>query len=284
MRVHVGSAAAQSARAVNARAYTVGRDVVFGEGEYVPGSSGGRRLLAHELVHTLQQSTSRATTCLQCTNGQEVYLPTEEALSAVVHAYSMMTENIWFDSWGNDLRDNDLDGTVDNSSERGLPDGIHYHGGTRPYSANICPLQFLRTDQCPGFMQNSINIYYKVCIDVPKESYSSAGISMPSTRSIAAIIPWFRGNSKFQTWTKPSLPNVMIPGDFIAAQSGGHSHSGLVPSFGLPKPWFVSAIHLPGPTSRRSLGGQFTYWPSCANDVFRTPWPFNIDFVARYKG
>ena len=55
VRVHIDSQAAESARAVNALAYTVGRDVVFGAGQYVPQTHGGRRLLAHELTHTLQQ-------------------------------------------------------------------------------------------------------------------------------------------------------------------------------------------------------------------------------------
>jgi hypothetical protein len=57
VRVHTGSEAAGSARAVNARAYTVGRDVLFGEGEYAPGSSEGQKLMAHELTHVIQQSS-----------------------------------------------------------------------------------------------------------------------------------------------------------------------------------------------------------------------------------
>ena len=55
VRVHADARAAESVRAVNALAYTVGRDVVFGEGEYAPGTSEGRRLLAHELTHVAQQ-------------------------------------------------------------------------------------------------------------------------------------------------------------------------------------------------------------------------------------
>lgn len=43
VRVHTGGRAAESARAVNALAYTVGRDVVFGEGQYVPGAGEGKR-------------------------------------------------------------------------------------------------------------------------------------------------------------------------------------------------------------------------------------------------
>ena len=56
VRVHADERAAASARAVNARAYTVGRDIVFGAGQYAPGATAGRQLLAHELTHTVQQS------------------------------------------------------------------------------------------------------------------------------------------------------------------------------------------------------------------------------------
>ncbi len=56
VRVHSGAAAEQSARAVNSRAYTVGRDIVFGNGEYAPNSASGQRLLAHELTHVIQQN------------------------------------------------------------------------------------------------------------------------------------------------------------------------------------------------------------------------------------
>lgn len=56
VRIHTGDKAAASARAVNAQAYTVGRDIVFGNGSYAPGQSGGQELLAHELTHVVQQS------------------------------------------------------------------------------------------------------------------------------------------------------------------------------------------------------------------------------------
>ncbi|HEY4030722.1 MAG TPA: DUF4157 domain-containing protein [Caulobacteraceae bacterium] len=55
VRIHTDAQAAQSAAAVEARAFTVGRNVVFGAGQYDPASTDGRRLLAHELAHTLQQ-------------------------------------------------------------------------------------------------------------------------------------------------------------------------------------------------------------------------------------
>jgi hypothetical protein len=55
IRIHSDMAAAASARALDARAYTFGRDIVFGAGELAPETSEGRRLLAHELVHAVQQ-------------------------------------------------------------------------------------------------------------------------------------------------------------------------------------------------------------------------------------
>jgi hypothetical protein len=58
VRVHTDSNAAESARMVNALAFTVGQDVVFGQGQYQPALSSGQFLLAHELVHVVQQQNS----------------------------------------------------------------------------------------------------------------------------------------------------------------------------------------------------------------------------------
>lgn len=55
VRIHNDAQAAESARAVNSEAYTIGSDVVFGAGHYVPHSSGGKFLIAHELTHSIQQ-------------------------------------------------------------------------------------------------------------------------------------------------------------------------------------------------------------------------------------
>jgi len=55
VRIHTDATAAQSARAVNARAYTVGSHIVFAAREFSPNTTDGRSLLAHELAHTAQQ-------------------------------------------------------------------------------------------------------------------------------------------------------------------------------------------------------------------------------------
>ncbi|MEQ1741296.1 MAG: DUF4157 domain-containing protein [Candidatus Nitrotoga sp.] len=58
VRVHTDSAAEQSAMDVGAHAYTVGHNIVFGAGGFAPGSPEGRKLIAHELTHVVQQTDS----------------------------------------------------------------------------------------------------------------------------------------------------------------------------------------------------------------------------------
>src|SRR5262249_17437579 len=61
VRVHHDRQASDSARSVGARAYTFGRDVVFHAGEYRPETAAGRRLIAHELAHVVQQRAAGPT-------------------------------------------------------------------------------------------------------------------------------------------------------------------------------------------------------------------------------
>ena len=76
VRVHTDSSAGSVARSVNAKAFTHGSDVVFGQGEYSPGTLSGQKLLAHELTHVVQQGASsndgliRRTSYSGCTNAQ----------------------------------------------------------------------------------------------------------------------------------------------------------------------------------------------------------------------
>ncbi len=58
VRVHTNRQAEQTARAVNARAFTVGQDVVLNTGEYAPETQTGQRLLAHQLPHVVQQAAA----------------------------------------------------------------------------------------------------------------------------------------------------------------------------------------------------------------------------------
>ena len=72
VRVHTDRAAARSAQAKNARAYAVGRDIVFGAHQYDPHSEAGRRLLAHEVTHAIQQDLRRASSTDRVAENQSV--------------------------------------------------------------------------------------------------------------------------------------------------------------------------------------------------------------------
>ena len=61
VRVHTGTRAAAAAKSVNALAYTVGSNIVFGDGQYSPATANGQRLVAHELTHVVQQSGAQQT-------------------------------------------------------------------------------------------------------------------------------------------------------------------------------------------------------------------------------
>lgn len=60
VRIHADGAAAAAARAVQARAWTLGPDIAFASGQYAPSTGEGRRLLAHELAHVVQQQAAPA--------------------------------------------------------------------------------------------------------------------------------------------------------------------------------------------------------------------------------
>jgi hypothetical protein len=68
VRVHTDARAADSAQAVNARAYTVGQNTVFAASQYAPGTSAGKQLLAHELAHVVQQKGASTVQSLEIDN------------------------------------------------------------------------------------------------------------------------------------------------------------------------------------------------------------------------
>ncbi|MBN4077016.1 DUF4157 domain-containing protein [Mariprofundus ferrooxydans] len=65
VRVHTDSSSADTAKSINARAFTLGNHVVMGSGEYQPKSQLGQRLLGHELTHVIQQGESRISSQVQ---------------------------------------------------------------------------------------------------------------------------------------------------------------------------------------------------------------------------
>jgi len=89
VRIHTDGQAAESARSVAARAYTVGNHVAFGAGEFSPNSHAGRTLLAHELVHVQQQRGGDS--------GVLARVPTRAGVEK--EDYSFSTNCGWID-WG----------------------------------------------------------------------------------------------------------------------------------------------------------------------------------------
>ncbi len=84
VRVHTGSEASASARAVNALAYTVGEHIVIADGHTAAGTRAGRRLLAHELAHVVQQHDARISSDELTLAGDRYEREADAAAQAVV--------------------------------------------------------------------------------------------------------------------------------------------------------------------------------------------------------
>lgn len=90
VRVHTGGEAERSARDVYAAAYTVGSHVVFGAGQFAPGTQAGRKLLGHELAHTIQQRGERKT--LPCSDRRSMFESNaENAAQGIANRQSVST-------------------------------------------------------------------------------------------------------------------------------------------------------------------------------------------------
>jgi hypothetical protein len=97
VRVHSDSAAGQSSSDINANAYTVGHNIVFEAGRFAPGTHEGRRLIAHELTHTIQQGVSSTVVRRVCDPAllagrtNPVFFPLEAIIVDVFHGARTLT-------------------------------------------------------------------------------------------------------------------------------------------------------------------------------------------------
>lgn len=94
VRVHTGRDAEQSAKDVNAQAYTVGNDMVFGVGRFLPESQHGQRLIAHELTHVVQQQSINNPSIQRLSDpdcGSTVALPMTGSCSDFIHTCNSET-------------------------------------------------------------------------------------------------------------------------------------------------------------------------------------------------
>lgn len=215
-----------------------------------------------------------------------------EATKAVQEAKKIKTKGgILFDSWGNDLRDNNQNNKLDqNDPDEGGGDGSHnkrtytafkvisggYRGGWEGERKNV---QVRTTRVISGQFK------YRVCADVVSEAYKKAGI-MSHLRSTGKILGVFR--KKGYVWRRSkSYPTKYLPGDFICTYAPGYGgHSAIVVEAGstgggrLPP----KIIDLPGPSSSISDG---IYDPARTNDVTEHKWPkrrLNCELKYQYLG
>ncbi|GAC1614691.1 MAG: hypothetical protein NVS4B11_00450 [Ktedonobacteraceae bacterium] len=98
VRVHTDARAIESAHSVNALAYTVGKNIVFGSGQYTSETDAGKRLLAHELTHVVQQRHASSANHLQLDNGQSHDPFEREASSVAQHILQPMEAKPAIDS------------------------------------------------------------------------------------------------------------------------------------------------------------------------------------------
>ncbi|MHB9757338.1 eCIS core domain-containing protein [Streptomyces sp. BYX5S] len=102
VRVHTGGDTSATARALRARAYTIGHDIGFRSGEYAPGTPAGRRLLAHELVHVVQQESDggsrtavQRATDRQGTAADDSFWPVRAAMYALTGNVVGLVGEVW---------------------------------------------------------------------------------------------------------------------------------------------------------------------------------------------
>lgn len=209
-------------------------------------------------------------------------IPTRGALDALAHAEAMKAQTdpaIWFDSWNNDLRDNNLDRRIDDPLELKLKgsDGLHYK---KTYTAQVAPIGLLSIDDAPDWALQTINVVYKVCIDIPIESYHAARVKVSSQRIITNFFRELKHIPGWRVWDGGAKPEKLLDGDVVAANNPVHQHAGIVKAGTV----YDSVINLPGPTSARKY---HVFTPSGRNDMVEVPFALfdevlHVDLYARW--
>ena len=102
VRIHTDSQAANSAKALNAKAYTFGQNVIFGAGRYAPGTHDGKRLLAHELTHVVQQKRQQSSPPLLMRQTIQSQLPPNVGINRASVSFELPGGRLLTNNW-NDL-------------------------------------------------------------------------------------------------------------------------------------------------------------------------------------
>lgn len=297
VRIYTEPAAAETAQALGAHAYTYRNRIVFAPGRYTPGTGTGQRLLAHELTHVVQQAGRPHSPMAQLKRGGRHLSPAEAerlANDAATNMSDFLTQNILFDFWNGDLRDNDKNGLVDgyrpsdatrgpDRAETSSHDGAHFRGtysGFKTWGGLTFTGGEGGTVTTVDF-DTSTTVQYRVCADLVSAAYRAAGIPVPRTRRVRELVQWFQGNRQARFWLIADFPGSYRPGDFICSYSPreGHGHAGMVVAAGSSP----DVVHLPGQSQHIARG---VYDPTRLNDVTHEAWPSNrtIYGIGRFVG
>lgn len=181
--------------------------------------------------------------------------------------------NILFDSWGNDARDNNGNGTTDDATEQGLEDGSHFHGTfpsfwvrTGHWDLGYSPRPTTRITIAAN-QEFRGPFSYRVCADMVSEAYHRAGV-MRHVRRVHEIVDNIEKLGRLWHRSTDRYPSRYLPGDLIAVLESrrGGGHCGMVveasdTNAGDNGP---KVFELPGPSWESSDG---VYDPRSTNDA-----------------
>ena len=215
VRVHTDSGAASLSHQLSARAFTVGRNVAFGSGEYQPGSPAGDALIAHELAHVVQQGGGQASAPLA---------KSDDSSSPLEHDADEAALSFVASTWANGVEG--LANVRQNAGPR-LRSGIRLqrcscgHGSTAVKSPAFSdePPQHSASDRCSGspihiemILSRDLSQSFNLRPTEAFESGSGATIFVPST---ATSVKQHEEGIATLVWSNPGAGSGRETGDFI---------------------------------------------------------------------
>lgn len=226
VRVHADQQASETARAMDAAAYTVGSQIAFAEGRYQPGTATGRRLLAHELAHVAQQrNVSVPGTHLEVGKPSDAAERAADAAAqhALVHATTRTVDAIdasatvrrtTVESWAGTF-DNDLQYDLTNEND-GKGNGAY----GSPIQIRFTPKPVVHADKV-AFVQTAVSTWNDQAWFIGNEADSTAKEARSTPAGIHIDQP-----SRLST-TPLGMKNPPSGGDLAASVPGTNAKFGI---------------------------------------------------------
>jgi len=191
VKIHTGSLAARSARSVNALAYTSGNNVVFNEGQYIPETNAGKRLIAHELTHVMQQNQGAGGHSIQKQdsdggNGHSSSATTTSQINTTVNIASSCNQSDIVDvvnqslTWLDDIYSQLLEYDADEVFRDAIPPGSNYTriAGALQQAFNTTDLTYVEVIRRRFLhLANMLRTNGKISIDCNGQFCTSGGSS-----------------------------------------------------------------------------------------------------------